>query len=133
MQITAGSLCGRFGPAAEAFCHELLARNWVHFVASDAHHPRRRPPLMKDAHALIKARMGEETAKRLFVTNPHAALRGIPLPAQPEPRGLEPYMNIPFKFNWRKYAEGSRGASGARKAGRSLPRSSGLWKMLFSR
>lgn len=37
VQVTAGSFYGRFGRAAQAFSNELLERDWIHFVASDAH------------------------------------------------------------------------------------------------
>ena len=47
MQLTAGSLYGRLGPAAEAISNEMLDRNWAHFVASDGHDPKRRADLLE--------------------------------------------------------------------------------------
>src|ERR1035437_169528 len=69
VQITAGSLTGRFGRRAESMAHELVKRNWAHFVPSDPHSPARRPPAMGDAYALLKARYGHETADRVCVQN----------------------------------------------------------------
>ncbi len=37
MQITAGSICGTFGPACRQLSEWLLAEGLVHFVATDAH------------------------------------------------------------------------------------------------
>jgi protein-tyrosine phosphatase len=84
-QVTAQSLTGRFGPAAERAALEYLDRNWVHFVASDAHNARSRPPRLRKAYDLVAARRGPEVARALFQDNPLAAWQGEPLPWTPEP------------------------------------------------
>ena len=90
MQITALSLAGRFGPAAERAALEYLDRNCVHFVASDAHNVRRRPPLLRKAYDLVAARRGPQVARALFHDNPLAAWQGEPLPWIPEPEPPPP-------------------------------------------
>ena len=134
MQVTAGSLYGRFGKAEEAFANELLERNWIHFLATDAHGPVWRPPHLKYGYDYVAKRAGEETAERLCVTNPRAVVEGATWPEQPEPKGL--WENEPLKFAGGRSAEkpkpsalqGAAGAGGAkgRKAG-------GFWSRLFGR
>jgi protein-tyrosine phosphatase len=88
VQVTAGALLGRFGPRAEAVAHSLLKRNWVHFLASDAHNLTSRPPNLGDGHKALSKTYGQETADRLCIHNPRAAFYGEPLPPQPEAIGL---------------------------------------------
>ena len=80
IQITAGSLLGRFGKRAESMSHHLLKHGRVHFVASDAHSIDGRPPSMAPAHDVLKRRYGRETADRLCLHNPRAAFLGEALP-----------------------------------------------------
>jgi len=84
LQITAASGNGYFGREAKACYWNLLERDWVSFVATDAHHVEGRLPAMSEAYAAIARKMGEDTAKRLFVANPLAAFENAPLPEHPE-------------------------------------------------
>lgn len=136
VQVTAGSLYGRFGKAAEAFANELLERNWIHFVASDAHNLLRRPPHLKKGYEYVTSHAGEEMAQRLFVSNPQAVIAGEPLPPQPEPTGL--WENERLKFDARRYSAERPAApsdraseTGGDKGFKSMPR--GFWSRIFSR
>jgi protein-tyrosine phosphatase len=79
VQVTAQSLLGRFGRKARAFSVELLKRGLVHFVASDGHDCRNRPPRLDEAFGWVRDEFGAQTAERLFVSNPGAVLAGEPL------------------------------------------------------
>jgi protein-tyrosine phosphatase len=132
VQVTAGSLYGRFGKMAEAFSNELLQRNWVHFIASDAHNMAGRPPHLKKGYNYVADRAGEETARRLCETNPRAAVEGAPWPAQPEPAGLWDYVSM--KFHAKKFIGSPRESELSGPEG-YLPRDGrrGFFKTLFGR
>jgi protein-tyrosine phosphatase len=91
VQITASSLGGRFGRRAQGLAWELLEKNWVHFIATDAHNLEGRRPSMRPAYEGIARKFGEATAKRLCVDNPRAAFENQPLGQQPEPEGVYVY------------------------------------------
>jgi protein-tyrosine phosphatase len=132
VQVTSGSLYGRFGKAQEAFANELLERNWIHFLATDAHHPIWRPPHLKSGYEYVAKRRGEETARRLCETNPRAAVEGAPWPEQPEAEGL--WENVPLRFAGQAFAESSKaGRSSRGKADESGDggAKAGFWSRLF--
>jgi protein-tyrosine phosphatase len=89
VQITASSLTGRFGRTAQSFAFDFLDKNWVHFIATDAHNLTSRPPIMSEAYKILEDKYGRETAQRLCVENPRAAFEGAPLPPQPDLLGLD--------------------------------------------
>lgn len=97
VQITAASLGGRFGKQAKSSSWELLEKNWVHFIATDAHSLEGRPPLVRPAWESIAVRFGEAAAQRLFVENPRAAFESVAMPPQPEPEGITGSAEEPTK------------------------------------
>lgn len=137
VQITSSSLYGRFGSTAEALSNELLDRGWVHFLATDGHRLDWRPPHLKKGYEYVKERKGEETARRLCITNPQATVEGAQFPAQPEMIGLQ--ENVPLKFDVSRYRRksGAKASSnGARSNGQTPPRRSGirgLWDALVGK
>jgi len=88
VQVTAGSVMGRMGRKAEQMAHDLLAKRWVHFLATDAHNTTSRPPKMSDARDLVAQKYGPDYARLLCVSNPLAAFLNNALPPQPEPLDL---------------------------------------------
>lgn len=75
-QITAMSLTGDFGAEARGTSLSLLERGWVHCVATDAHSPVWRKPLLSGAVALLKNLVGDTGAQWLVEENPRRILAG---------------------------------------------------------
>ena len=92
VQVTAGSLTGGFGKRAQYWAERMLHEGRVDIIASDAHDPRRRPPVMSRARDMVAQRLGDATALSMTTGNPSAILANRPLPAKqrigaPQPSG----------------------------------------------
>ena len=81
VQVTSGSVLGRFGRQARTCCSWLLDRGLVHFIGSDAHDSEERPPGLSRAHQAITAGWGAAMADRLMRINPADILENLRLPA----------------------------------------------------
>ena len=88
VQVTTSSVLGQMGSVAERMAHRMLANRWVHFLATDAHNLKHRPPQMRAACDLVAKKYGEAYAKRICVENPLAVFEGRALPPQDEPLKL---------------------------------------------
>ena len=75
LQITAGSLLGLFGRRAQSTARTLLAKGWVHVLASDAHDPETRAPRLSAARREAERLLGPAAVD--LVTRHPAALLGI--------------------------------------------------------
>ena len=88
MQVTAGSVTGRFGKRPRYWAEKFLGEGITHLLATDAHHPRRRPPLLAEARDAAVALVGAEEATHLVETRPRGMLENLaPGELPPLPRG----------------------------------------------
>lgn len=78
LQVTAGSLNGRFGKAAAYFGEKLIDEGLVHVLATDAHSARHRPPLLAEGRRAAEKLVGAEEARRMVVDRPQAILDDRP-------------------------------------------------------
>jgi len=78
-QVTGQSLLGHFGQKAKQFAFDLLKAQLVHFIASDAHDTKHRPPTLRESYEWMKKNYGDAVAEALFVENPRAAVEGTPV------------------------------------------------------
>jgi protein-tyrosine phosphatase len=76
VHVTAGSLLGGFGRTAKSVATDLMNRNLVHFIASDAHDTKYRTPDLRDAYQCVEKTWSASVAKLLFTTAPQAVIAG---------------------------------------------------------
>ena len=86
IQITANSFTGHWGEGSRKMAHWLLERHAVHIIASDAHDPKFRPPVMSQARDVVVKAFGHDVAQACVEQNPAAIIAGEPLPWFPAPR-----------------------------------------------
>jgi protein-tyrosine phosphatase len=83
VQVTANAITGAWGPKSKKMAEWLLKREAVHVIASDAHDPVHRRPIMSEARDVVAELVGSEIAEALVTRNPEAIVEGKSLPYQP--------------------------------------------------
>lgn len=90
LQVTTGSVSGAFGLPIQKCAELLLRKGRVHLLATDAHSPKKRPPIVQDAFAAAGEIVGEDGARTLLITNPSRIFSGAPaanvMPVPPRKR-----------------------------------------------
>jgi protein-tyrosine phosphatase len=81
MQVTSGSLTGRFGKRPQYWGERMLDEGLVHLLATDSHHIDRRPPLLAEGREAAARRVGAMEAENLVVHRPRAILNDSPMEA----------------------------------------------------
>jgi protein-tyrosine phosphatase len=86
-QVTAMSVTGRFGGRAREVAEMMLRQRWTHVIASDAHSPDGRPPVLAEAVARASEVLSSrKSAMAMVTTVPEAILSGAAVePADPLP------------------------------------------------
>jgi protein-tyrosine phosphatase len=80
VQVTANSFTGFWGSGPRKTAEWLLKKGVVHVLASDAHDPTRRMPILSKGRDAVAAIAGADVADRLVRGNPEAIVRGESLP-----------------------------------------------------
>lgn len=102
IQLTAGALTRRYGSRPQYWAERFLDQGWVHVLASDAHHDRRRPPLLAEAREAAARRIGSAEANNLVITRPQGILDNLApsvlpaVPAQDSTRRSRPQPTGPL-------------------------------------
>jgi protein-tyrosine phosphatase len=84
LQITAGSLTGRFGARPRYWAERMVDEGLVHILATDAHNLRGRAPRLAEGREAVALRLGAEEARRMVLDRPAGIL------ANAEPATLAP-------------------------------------------
>lgn len=77
MQVTAGSIAGRFGEPPRAVAEHILKQGWCDLLASDAHNLQHRPPQLSDGEIAAAAIIGREKARALVADVPRSIVGGM--------------------------------------------------------
>jgi protein-tyrosine phosphatase len=78
LQVTAQSITGDFDAVPLKCVLWMLKNNLVHVIASDAHSPIARPPILSRAVKVVSEMLGEEAAKKMVLEHPRMRLEGLP-------------------------------------------------------
>lgn len=74
MQITSGSLLGKFGRRARYWAERMLSEGLVQIIATDAHDNIKRLPDLFEGRLAAEKLVGAETVEHLVVTHPASIL-----------------------------------------------------------
>ena len=83
VQVTANAVTGAWGSRSKKLVEWMLEREAVHVIASDAHDPVRRKPVMSEARDAVAKMAGADVAEALVTRNPEAIVEGQAVPYQP--------------------------------------------------
>lgn len=92
IQLTAGSVTGRFGKRASYWANRMLAEGIVSIIATDCHNLDSRPPRLVNAFELAQSELGQEEGQNLVLRRPALILENAApqqLPALPAPKVRE--------------------------------------------
>jgi protein-tyrosine phosphatase len=76
VQLTAASLTGGFGRQVARAAREMLRKGYCHILASDAHSPSFRPPLLSQALEAASSLVGQTRALAMVTTTPEKIIQG---------------------------------------------------------
>jgi protein-tyrosine phosphatase len=77
MQITAGSVMGRFGRRPRYWAERMLDEGLCHLLATDAHNTEQRAPRMADARDVVAQRLGDDEAINVVLRRPQGILNNM--------------------------------------------------------
>jgi protein-tyrosine phosphatase len=117
MQITAGSVMGRFGRRPRYWAERMLDEGLCHLLATDAHNTEQRAPRMADARDFVAQRLGDEEAINLVLRRPQGILNNCSpaeLPPLPQAEAWQERSGTEPPSLWGNILKRARRMAGAR-------------------
>ena len=78
VQMTGTSLTGGFGRRVKKIARQMVKAGYIHLLATDAHSPRHRPPVLSQAVRELSRLVGEDQAQSMVTHLPQKIIRGEP-------------------------------------------------------
>jgi len=78
VQMTGNSLTGWFGRRVKKISRQLIKLGYVHLLATDAHSPKGRPPLLSQAVTELSRLVGENRSRAMVHDIPEKIIAGEP-------------------------------------------------------
>ncbi|HET9160548.1 MAG TPA: CpsB/CapC family capsule biosynthesis tyrosine phosphatase [Caulobacteraceae bacterium] len=113
MQITCGSVTGRFGRRPQYWADRMIDEGLVHILATDAHNLRNRSPSMAKSRDMVAERLGEVEANNMVVIRPQGVLDNVepatlPPPVAGKPPEPEARRGLFAAFGLKRWAQPAR-------------------------
>ena len=83
VQATAMSVTGEFGKAPKKAVSEIIEKGLCHILATDAHSPKWRPPILSHARDVLTEMVGKQEADRMVSGRPMEIMKGEMLSDKP--------------------------------------------------
>jgi len=102
VQLTAGSLTGRFGRGPRYWAERMLDQGLCHVIATDAHDTSTRPPHLARAKEMVAQRLGAAEATNIFLIRPRGVIDNLSPAMLPS---LPHASRRPTQSGWRALAQ----------------------------
>ena len=97
-QVTGGSLLGQFGEKSKDVGLEMIERQLVHVVASDAHDASYRRPVLAEAARTVAMRFDAERVRSMFHDLPAAIVSGAEIDPPPPVESQKRFKSFLSRF-----------------------------------
>jgi protein-tyrosine phosphatase len=104
IQLTAGSLTGRFGQGPRYWAERMLDEGLCHVIATDAHNISTRPPHLSNAQTMVEQRLGAAEAANIFRIRPSGVIDNVS-PAKLPPLPAGELSQEPAQSGWKGLAQ----------------------------